>query len=319
LIFLQVPTSQSVFFNFPIIIASLLGSLVIVLTRRMVLRHIRFRTFYSTMQTAFASLKILMVVLILFLVINAIASSIGIILPQSLVNRIVLMIFSAVTCAISFVYYTFVDSQQQSQALSSACFGIASRERDASTKLWWVLKGSNEMSKYFSLLGFPIKEDSLKRILLNRLFQDRNNDRFLSSLSRKLTRGRPPVVILNQLNSSKGADLIDVGKQSLTKVAMLGFNEYAPALSLLVSLLGLIVAWVRHWFQANRVHAGRSCRWYSDLAYGLNGNLLRLVNCKLQVMNLDALMQKDQCGTSRSGSKIQFWSFVSQLNFPRYP
>ncbi len=246
LIFLQVPTSQSVFFNFPIIIASLLGSLVIVLTRRMVLRHIRFRTFYSTMQTAFASLKILMVVLILFLVINAIASSIGIILPQSLVNRIVLMIFSAVTCAISFVYYTFVDSQQQSQALSSACFGIASRERDASTKLWWVLKGSNEMSKYFSLLGFPIKEDSLKRILLNRLFQDRNNDRFLSSLSRKLTRGRPPVVILNQLNSSKGADLIDVGKQSLTKVAMLGFNEYAPALSLLVSLLGLIVAWVRH-------------------------------------------------------------------------
>lgn len=245
LIFLQLPTSESVFNDSSVIISSLFGSIIILKTRAIVLRHIRFATFYSLMQSAAASFKILLSLLTMFLVISGIASSAGLILPESLVNRIVLLILTLLIWAGSVMYYTLLGYRYDPQMLASACYRMASRERLPGTKLWWVLRGSNQMSKHFSRLGFPLKEASLNRILLSRILQKRNGNRVLNSLSRQLAAGVSPTAILKKLDTNRGVDLIDLGTRSRTKASMRLVNEYAPSLSIFVTVALFVLTYLR--------------------------------------------------------------------------
>jgi hypothetical protein len=100
------------------------------------------------------------------------------------------------------------------------------------------------MSKHFSRLGFPLKEASLNRILLSSILQKREGNRILNTLSRELAAGISPVTVLNQLDDHRGIDLIDLEGRSRTKAAMRIINEYAPSLSILVTLAVFVLTYL---------------------------------------------------------------------------
>ena len=245
LIFIQLPTSQSVQSTPLVIISSLVGSFIILETRFVILRHMRFATFYSLMQTAFTSSRILLPLLIMFIAAGVTASHAGIVLPESVVNRLVLLIFTLLIWVAALTFYTLPGVRASSRMLASACFQMASSERDSIRKVRWMRRGTSQMSKHFSQLGLPLNEASLNRSLLNRLLQMRNGDIVLESLSKQLTDGIPPLTILNRLDRARGVDLVDLESRSRIRTVVRIVNDYAPSLSILVTLIVFVLTYLR--------------------------------------------------------------------------
>ena len=240
----QFPTSQSLMSDSRVLVAALFGSLIILKTRLVVLRHMRFAKYYSLTQTAIAGMFVLVALLVVFALSTAIASNAGRPLPQSLVNGIAQAILTLLVLSISLIYYTVFRLRPDPRILASVCFGMASREQSLSSKLWWVSRGANQMSKYFYRLGFPIKESSLNRILLGKLLQKRNGNRILRFLSQALSSETAPEAILTRIDSDNGANILDLDSHSRTVKAIQAANSYAPSLSIFVAIILFVLTYL---------------------------------------------------------------------------
>ncbi len=238
---LALPSSQSVFSMAPVIYLSLAGSAIIWKTRFMVLRHIRFETFYHLLRNANLGFKATLVAFGMFLFFAAVNFG-GLLLPES-INRIALILLTSLVWTTSFTYYTILFD---SNTLAAACFLMAGNERNWDPKLRWVIAGVSQMARYFSKLGAPLKEATVNQLLIGKLSKTSSFNRAVNSLAGRLLAGASPILILNQLNSNHGVVLLELERRSQLRRWLRRLNDYAPLLSILVTLAALMFAILRH-------------------------------------------------------------------------